>query len=270
MRSFALAIETKDRRLTGGVNYLGETLRNLARAGVWDDERLSSLQIMLGGEQPDFVATEIFPNIPQDRMVAIIDSRGRTRQQNGAMAIRMAATDKNADFVIKLEDDLDFISDFLGSVDRWLGDKLNLVPMIALGGSAETVADSHYAPGESVLGEGTSFPIVRHALASGVKILGMPLTCFWGAQALLWKREVAEQLAEWFGPDPFYPGKDEEIRHCGHDLMFALWGQTLPVSAVGIAVPSFVQHIGRQSTINNVFFEFPWPGREWLYRGESQ
>lgn len=277
----AIAIETKDRRLHGGQNYLGTTLRNLRRAGVFASPHLHSLHIVSGGEQPDYFETEIFPNLGLDGHTWLpkiypCPASGATRQQNAQRAIQ-AGADTNADWVLKLEDDLDFLDDFLGNVARWLADVGHAaVPMFCLGATFQRVSESHFQPGETFLQPGPSFPRVRVAFAEGRNVLAHDVRGWYGAQALLWKRPMAEHLARWLGPDPFLFDGREQHRHRGHDLLLQEWGVAVKARAFASAVPSFVQHIGRRSNLDQPeighvqpFFEFPWPGREWRYVGRQ-
>lgn len=275
----AVAIETKDRRLTGQENYLGQTLRNLTRAGFFDSPYLHSLQIISGGEREDYVDVEVQPNIPPHAVVEFesCPDGGCSRQQNGARAIR-AGAQRDADWVLKLEDDLDFIGDFLGSTARWLHDHGHAaVPMFSLGASFQFVGASHYKEsGETVLGPGESFPTVRAMLSRGDAIAGYPVNGFWGAQALMWKRPMAQHLEQWLGPDPYLFDGKEQHRHRGHDLLLQVWGKSLGAKAFGVALPAFVQHIGRQSNLNQPeighvqpFFQLPFPGPDWVYEGRT-
>lgn len=274
MRSYAITIETFDRRLRGQKNYIAQTLKNLAEVGVFDSPLLHSVQIVCGGEQEDFAEQVVEPALPVNSIAEYHAAPEQcTRQQNGMRAFAAgAATD--ADWVIKLEDDLDFIDDFLGSVDRWLdcygghaspNHPETYSPLFCLGASFETVSRSKYfEPNESILGPGESFPCVRAHLSQGAA-MRHPVLGFWGAQALLLKRPVAAHLAAWLGPDPFlYDGKQQH-RDRGHDLLLQVWGQHLHSSGFICTAPAFVQHIGEQSNIGNPFFQFPWPGRGWKF-----
>lgn len=275
----SVSIETKDRRLAGHKNYLGETLRNLARTDFFSHPSLHSIRIVSGGELPDFFDTEVAPIvdlIPSDKDVEyfVCPESGCTRQQNGQRAIRFAAEPTDADWVVKLEDDLDFVDTFMASLTAWLNDYGEAqVPMFSLGATFEFVSKSKYATeDESVLGPGESFPYVRAALARGDAIIPHKIGGYWGAQALVWKRDLAAHLANWLGPDPFLFDGKAEHRHRGHDLLLQVWAASIGAKAFGVAVPAFVQHIGRQSNLDQPeighvqpFFQFPWPGRSWQY-----
>ncbi len=269
----AIGIETVDRRRRtlnnpeGGVNYLAATMRNLRRSGVWTSPLLHSVHIVDGGSLPgywddvDLGCAIVHPCPPE----------GRTRQQNGREAIRFAA-ETGADLVIKLEDDLDFCADFLGSVARWHAKAREMktqrpVGMYALAHAFATFPDARYAtPGESVLGPGSSFRHARLFIRQGrTAIEDGP--SFWGAQAVMWERRRALEICTWLGDDPVYTSERFQSRSNAHDLILGSWLRAHGLSFVA-ACPSFVQHIGRQSSIakgTDRFFEYPWPGPTWRY-----
>lgn len=265
----AVVIETKDRRLLDRDNFIGPTLRNFEETGGWSAPHLHSLTIVSGGEREDFFDTEIAPYV-QTAGAAFeyvpCPAEGCTRQQNAARAIR-AGVRTGAEWVIKLEDDLDFVHDFVEVSARWLDKHQRCAPMFVLGSSFQRASDSFYeVPGETVVGPGTSFPTARRLLAQGVDVVASSVSGFWGAQALAWPHDWAEHLVTWLGDDPFFPGRDgKQHRDRGHDLLLQRWGFTTGARAFATALPSFVQHIGRQSNLNNRFFEFAWPGRGWRY-----
>lgn len=263
MLKIAIVIETADRRLFGKTNYLQTTVDNLKRAGVFQSSHFDSLTIVSGGEQPGFYDGDV-------RFIACGD-RKISRQQNAANAIREGIA-TGAEYVLKLEDDLDFVDDFLDVVGQWLA-QYGHAPacMFTLGWSCETVVDSHYSTeDETVYGPGQSFPRIREFMKQGIDKLLIHPASFWGAQAVMWKRCYAQNLAEWLGEDPWYLGIVEEtcqpgeVRDHGHDLLLGQWAMTTDRPTILVPVPSFVQHIGRQSSLKNTFFQFPWPGRQWV------
>lgn len=273
--NFAITIETKDRRLNGGVNYLGNTIRNLRRAtNEFERANVVSIDIVCNGvKDSTFERDEVW--LPLNGWEAGYHFREGTRQQNGARAIRIGSDHEDADWVLKLEDDLDFCGDFLGSVSRWLAKYGHAkVPMFSLAATFEPVSSSQFCYNETLNVPGPSFPHVRAALARGDEIMAHSARGYWGAQALLWRRLDAQDLADWLGPDPaLFDGK-EYHRNRGHDLILQEWlieGRSC--SAVAVACPSFVQHVGRKSNLDQPeighvqpFFEFPWPGPEWSFR----
>lgn len=261
----AVAIETKDRRLSafsGRENYLSTTLTNLKRSGVFLSPHLESLHVVSGGELPGF-GQQMHPCLFHDKVFYhACPPEGRTRQQNGAMAIRVASI-RDVDYVIKLEDDLDFCADFLGSVARWLtkfGGRD--VKMFALAQAFAPYQEARYSgSGESVLGPGESFKFVRKLIHQGHQFYRHDVKQeggFWGAQALCWRIDRARELVDFLGDDPNWAGD----RNAGHDLLVGEWAEF-----IGAAIPSFVQHIGETSNFkHDRFFQFPWPGRDWWFQ----
>jgi hypothetical protein len=108
---------------------------------------------------------------------------------------------------------------------------------------------------------GANYPQIQAAHEQKKTAWAYPVRAFYGAQALVWKREVAAQLAEWLGPDPTYNG----IREHGHDLLLQTWGKGQGIEHFIASAPCMVQHIGGESGIGNQFFQFPWGGRDWRY-----
>lgn len=257
----AVTLETVDRRKQGVPNYLAETLRSMRRAGVWDCPYLSFFGIVQDNNPrgTDFWE-EIDPLLPQGTLV---DAQNRGRRPNALRAIEWAA-EQDCDWVVTLEDDVDFISQFLDGTVQWLERHKHLRAVMYPLGSAwgETVTPVNTAlymePGESVLGPGTSFQYARRVLESGQDFVLNP--GYWGGQALAWRRETALELCEWFRrhiDDPDVGGKD---------VLLQKWGQGTGLRWPFCSpVPSFVQHVGRYSYMGTAFFEFPWPGREWRY-----
>lgn len=224
-------------RVANGDAYLKETVENFWRAVPVNDP-VHSLQVswtegpvgVFGGGQFNAAAEWVAQRL--------------TLHQNAARAIRLAAH-AGAEWALVIEDDIDFCDDFLGSVLRWVhdveatGEKF---PMYVLG--------ANYA----------QIQAARHA---GHIFWHYPCKAFYGNQALLWRADVARQLAAWLGDDPSYNG----VRDHGHDLLLQQWGrQSRKVDCFCASVPSFVQHVGEKSGIGNRHFHFPsWPGRDWKY-----
>lgn len=188
---------------------------------------------------------------PRERCpVHISDGRGLTLHQNAATAIRYGV-EMQKPWVLVLEDDLDFCGDFLGSVARWLSDWAS--------------------PAYPLYVFGANYAQIAQAAAAGHSRWEYPVHAFYGAQALCWRRDVAEELVQWLGEDPYYPGPNgEPIRDHGHDLLLQRWGRWKGAQYFLASAPSFCQHIGEESGINNRFFRFEiWPGREWMYPGKG-
>lgn len=262
-----VVIETKDRRLVGGENYLRQTLENFKRAGGFASPHLSSFIVVSGGELPDFYETEARPVLNGNLHEFVHCVEPTTRQQNAMRAIKYGAMNPKGDWVLKLEDDLDFLDGFMDSLAKWLSDYGHAAtPIFTLAHTYEHVSNSRYAvEGESVLGPGESFPHVRRFLSHGDNIAPVPVEGFWGALALVWRRSTAENLVKWLGDDPFLWDGREQHRDRGHDLLLQVWGNEVKARCFAAAVPSFVQHIGVKSGMGNPVIQFPFPGRAWRY-----
>lgn len=237
----AVSIKTKDR--SPGQNYLDATLQNLARAGLWQSPHLHSLRIVdSGSPEPErFRREEIEPNLPKGIVVRFDTAPGRTLHQTGAEAIRQAAA-TDADWVLVLEDDLDFCADFLGSVAAWL--------------------EHHASPKYRLYAFGASYRQVKVAQENGWRVWPYRISDFYGAQALAWSAEDARDVAAWLGDDPSFEGN----RNRSHDLLLQSWGRERGLTHFAASVPSFVQHVGATSSIGNKPFRFEsWPGRGWRY-----
>lgn len=262
----ALVMETKDRTSSphGGVNFLGDTLGNLGRSGAWDSPHLKSFSVAQDDDLSDAFWAEYIPLMPEG---TVIDAMNRGRRSNALRAIQLGAV-QDVDWVITIEDDIDFVDDFLNGAVTWLEEHKHLDAVMWALGSAwgETVTPVNTAlyveDGESVMGFGKSFPYARKALARGENYLHNK--GYWGGQCLAWPRMHAVSLARWFEEhllDPDIGGKD---------VLLQKWGQSLRSHPFCTPVPSFVQHVGRQSYMGTTFFEFPWPGREWRYLGSGR
>jgi glycosyltransferase involved in cell wall biosynthesis len=197
-----------------------------------------------GSPDPEaYYDREVFPNVPLTARAKLrFDSAPkRTLHQTAAVAIR-SASEAAARWVLVLEDDIDVCDDFLESVAAWL--------------------EQHATSRHRMYAFGASYsPQIRLANNAGRTIWPYHIPQFYGAQALAWAREDAQQLAEWLGDDPSYKGN----RDAHHDILLQQWGQGLGLTHFAASVPSFVQHIGTESTLDNDPFVFPWPGSEWSY-----
>lgn len=250
-----IGIETKIRPVE---NYLDQTLTNLERAGVPRSEHFAGLTITHG--------------------------EGCTRLQNAQRTI-LAAVEQaeivGAEWVMKLEDDLDFTDNFLENVTDWLADCGHAAaPMFVFGATFERVSQSHFNEDEHSIfdqvGKRISFPNARAYMRRDINVVGHSVRGFWAAQCLVWKTETARHLAEWMGDDPtLFDGKMYH-RDRGHDLQLQVWGAELGAKVFATCVPSFVQHIGRHSNLSRPgeahvqpFFEFPFAGHHYRYRRKN-
>jgi hypothetical protein len=212
----SIAIKTRDR--APRKDFLEETMENLRRAGIHKSAHFDSLFVVDGAE--------------------------RTLHQNAQTCIEVASIRKTAKYTMVLEDDLDFVNDFLENAVAWL----------------------EANPGFEMYALGANYAQIVSAVRKGRDYWLYPVGAFYGAQALVWRRETAEQLAKWLGPDPEYNG----VRDHGHDLKLQQWGRERGAEFFLASAPSMVQHIGNESGIGNRFFQFEsFPGHEWKYERRS-
>lgn len=249
MTSIAVAIKTADRGVNGSRNYLGDTLDNLERAGVFRSPCLHGPVTLIDtgrGESPGFA---LRASAPYGEHTRVDYERPRTMHENATHAIRTAAS-AGADFALVLEDDIDVCDRFLDSVAAWLED--------------------HARPDPMMYSFGANYGQIRAAWQRGHTSWDYPVGAFYGALACAWSRASAEDLLEWYGPDPHYPKVVDDVLHkirdCGHDLRLGHWGRERGLTHFLASAPCFVQHVGHESGIGNRKIQYAgWAGRGWSY-----
>lgn len=259
MAGIVVCIVTVDRR--PDENYLGTTLRNLKRAGVWESDRLHSVHIFDSGRvyRPDDAPLRIADHWPAPALADILGTgtivhpaaERYSGKQNCARAlVRASSTD--ADWVLQLEDDLDVCGQFLDSMGRWIDrHATDDVPVYSFASDHATVAAN-----------------VRRGEASWKE----PVEYYWGNQCLLMRRETAKDIGMWFQDHPFYTHVDGRQDENAHDLELHHWAAARGVTHFRQSCPSFVQHIGFVTSVpgnakGGKQVQFPsWPGPNWIYR----
>lgn len=238
----SITLRTCDRTLKRpGPNYLRQTLDNAARAGVFDDERLASFDVIYSHPETPTLRSETSPHRGR---VTTHNPKCRLTPNVTATEAHVTADQHNADYVLFLEDDLDFCDDFLGSVARWLGD---------------------YAEPQYPL---FVFGHVRSSRGSSAQ--PYPVNQFYGTQCYAVPRDRHAHLTKWLVDSPFYverqnPNKRPAPR--AHDLRLHNWAEDIGCSNFLASDPSFVNHIGTVSGMGCrrvVFASFP--GTSWSYR----
>jgi hypothetical protein len=237
-------------------NFLGHTMVHLYRSGLWSSPHLHSFHVIDSGseDQASFFAEHLYPWVPITITPGTfsIDAPAtrRTHNENATAAwVRAARWADEVDWVLNLEDDIDVCASFLGSVARWL---------------------ERFATDEQLLYTfGSTWPGVGLACQNGLSAADVPIAAFYGAQAYAVRAKYAAPLATWLKGHLTYHGAlDASRRHQSHDLLLHDWARATEPSAMFFraSAPSFVQHTGRVSALNNPFFEFPtWPGRRWRF-----
>lgn len=262
-KTIAITIKTFDRGAYPPKtrNYLGETMANLHRGGVFKSPHLHSLTLVDSGSPnpAEFLRKElggppaVGSMMLHDRQVLLdIPTERRNYHANACRAIQLAGqkgswTEHPADWAMVLEDDIDVCTDFLESVVAWLAD--------------------HEKPSPMMYAFGANYPQIRDLYRKGKT--SWPYGCggFYGALCCVWSPADALDVVEWYGPDPAYLNKDgSKIYGRGHDLMLGRWGKERGLTHFVASVPCFVQHIGLESGLGNRKITYAgWRGRGYSY-----
>lgn len=238
MKDIAIVMVTMDR--SPRVNYLGETLDNLARSGVFRSPRLHSFTVA-DSRSGTFAADEISDHGIE--AAVLLPAEHRTANRNVARALK-AGAESGAPWVLFLEDDIDVCSNFLNGVGRWL--------------DRNSVVESQ------VYSFGAAYDILVPMFARGEERWQYPAKDFYGTQAFAVRFGDARELSIWINHHA-----DDVDRIGAYDILMHGWAEYREISHFCASVPSFVQHIGRESIIaprptTHVFQS--WPGRDWEYR----
>lgn len=241
MDDIAVVMITLDR--SPKKNYLGETLTNLERGGLWKSPRLRSFTLVDSG------SPNVYPyffsqfNFPRGIEVDTTNNR-RNARENVARALHLGA-DTGAPWVLFTEDDIDVCANFLDSVGKWLDEN--------------TIEHCH------IYAFGAAYDQIRAAYKLKATAWGYPVEAFYGTQCFAIRNEQAQSLAVWLETHRLVRGVDSPG---AYDLSMQEWSRANwpEFDYFRASVPNFVQHLGDESLIGNKFFKFPaWPGREWSY-----
>lgn len=266
--NIVMVMITVDRSSSGRENYLDETFENLSRSNA----RFRHEQIFLS-RVADEHWREIWERDGYDyetltyyREVSEV-TRDYLPCENAGRALVGAAEIAlllGVDWVLFCEDDLDFCAEFSSSVAIWLDEHASDDYRIYSFGCAYPNVELLARPGASI--------IINGDLISNPTYWRYPCTKFYGTQCFAIRRDDARSLGEYLLANPEVRG----VKSPGaYDLMIHDWmAREYPDQHFFLAsVPSFVQHIGRQSVCTGleVTHTFPsWKGREWRYVGASE
>lgn len=249
MKTVAIAVKTIDRGAwpPKARNYLGATLANLERGGVFESERLHSLTLVDSGSPnpTKFIEGEAGELVKHCKL-DIPDER-RNYHRNAVRAITLAAN-SGADWAMVIEDDINVCSDFLESVVAWLEDHRKSSPMMYVFGA--------------------NYSQIRAAYRKRQTVWRYPSRSFYGALCCVWSPEDARDLIDWYGPDPCYVHEEtgKKIHGRGHDLMLGRWGRDRGIGHYMASVPCFIQHIGLESGLGNRKIQYAgWRGPGYSY-----
>ena len=220
-------------------NYLGDTLMNLERGGVFRSGRKHSFHIS-NSRCDSFVddcvtalGLPIAVHKPEDQLNV---------NQNVVNALRIGAL-SGATWVLFLEDDIDVCARFLDSVGAWL--------------------DEHRIPEGLVYAFGAAYDVLRTMGKRGATVWNYPVDGFYGTQAIALHASDAADLAKWLEEH------EQEYSIGAYDIRMHDWATSRGVTHFLASVPSFVQHTGQESIIApraEVHTFTSWPGQEWSYQ----
>jgi len=246
-------------------NYLSETINNLVRGGVFESERLNLVHLLPSSERDTHWKIVYSWIVDERRPINIhVPHTSLLPCENAGRALQIGSQDKSK-WVLFLEDDIDVCADFLDSVGKWL-DRFGDNPDYRI-----FQFGCPYTPQVYL-----SHPPIweYHSYYD-----------FYGTQCFAIRSEDAESLgkyifsnAEFVRPNPSYnpliPDEDASPflyrrNPAQYDLMFCQWAEiNYPNCRFVASVPSFVQHIGEESSLTDSVscHKFPsWPGRDWRY-----
>lgn len=191
-----------------------------------------------------------------DVAIDIIDGKGRTRNENG-LACLDAALDRSPMWVLFLEDDLIFCRDFLGSIDRWL------TVHAALPAAGPRIY-TFYTPLADV-GRLYERSVAGRLTVNGGALDAIPLPVgVWShCQAIALRAADAAAARDWIRNRLPTWGSPR-----GFDRLLRQWGLSTWANQRGViaSVPSFVQHVGRDSICGSRWHESPcFGGVDWSY-----
>ncbi len=227
-------------------NYLSRTLHNLLlRQGIYMSPNLQIFDSRPGG----FAQSVVFNLGLADQVHIDTPTETRCANLNVAAALRGGAF--SSDWVLFLEDDIDVCGYFIDSVLAWLSDHVTEEYQVYPLGANYMDVISRY-----------------HEVKTSWKY---PIEKFYGTQAFALRSEDALNLAEFLERDPYHFNEEGT----SWDLIMHLWSKhKYPDSDHFLTpCPSFVQHIGRNSTVKprddvHIFPSFPGP--YWVYESRKQ
>ena len=222
-------------------NYLGATLDNFDRGGVWRSSQVSEIHLLNSNEDTKWLRAY---RAQLDGRVIIHASvgRGLLPCENAGVAL-IAGAKSGSEWVLFCEDDIDVCDHFVDSVSRWL--------------------DRFVDPRYRVYSFGCAYPEAEGAAPAWE----YQVKDFYGTQCFAIRPKDAVSLGEYLLTNPpvrggAHPGK--------YDLMMHDWMKnTHPDLHCFLAsAPSFVQHLGEQSVIEpreKVHQFKSWRGQQWRY-----
>lgn len=223
-------------------NYLFNTVLNLERSGLPRSVRLADMFLVSSLPNVGWLTSMMFSRTSWLKLC--IPHEGRLPHENAGYALKLAGG-RGTRWVLFLEDDIDVCDEFLDGVGLWL--------------------DRHGAPLFRIFSFGAAYEQTGEQASLNVGYWAYPVDSFYGTQCFAIRSEDALSLGDFILKYPL--GK---YKTGNYDLMMHDWSRVFyPEHPHFLAsAPSFVQHLGRESSIEDrpVQPHFPsWPGRDWRY-----
>jgi len=235
----AVVMITKDRSEKGRQNYFAATLNSLVESGmfesrivsfqfdVFDGGSISLRYLRLGEYHPDLFTLHTSSSFDMPPNV------------NAGRALLHGGTQSKADWVLFLEDDILVCKDFFQGVEMWL--------------LRQAREDRHaymlYTP----------YREIEVAFKNKQRTWEYPVNKFYGTQAFAIRSFDAMRLGRYLIDLPYGTS--------GYDMEMKKWHiETYGENGFFLSsVPSFVQHVGRQSLLfDDRFHECSsWQGKDW-------
>ncbi len=241
--SIVLTIRTADR--APRTNYVGATLRRLHTQGI----DLSTVQLCFTAPQTGWFESEL-GDLP--RPACHVPSERLKANMNGLAQVE-AGLATGAEWIVLLEDDLEFCADFLPSLTAWLTDHAR--------------DDRHVY---------RLFGFVPNH--SGSAAHDHPLEKLRGSQAIVLRREDAADFLTWGRQhqkdwiDNLKWRSSGANPYIAFDKFVAAWALHRWPGVPGVlSSPHFVNHVGNQSSIHarGVRNDAPFAGTRWRYEGAA-
>lgn len=237
--SIAVVLITVDRESMPipGRNYLEQTLLNLSRAGVFRSPLVDSFTLVDSGSPSLLHIHRALTSVDCGRRINVDAMGKRSPTANAARALDLGSR-SGSPYVLFLEDDIDVIDGFVESVGMWM--------------------DKHFDT--RVWALGANYNWIDAAVVCGEEACRYPLEQFYGTLGFVVRAVDAARIAAHWRRTP-----DRQE----YDLMIAEWAREQGATHFLTPAPSFVQHIGDQSTLRpgDVFHQYSsWPGPQWTYQ----
>jgi SAM-dependent methyltransferase len=233
----AVTMRTADRR-PKGPNYVGGTVKRLLSQGLKPD----ALQIC--ATSPD--VTWLRKELGSAAVTLHIPERPLTPNENGLAQITNLYPDRY-DFVLLLEDDLEFCDDFIGSVKRWIAKHArpdrHVYRLFTFGARTSGATQPAYDD---------------HSLAK-----------FRGTQAVVLRMADALDFVTWARANLTTWGGFRGNAKIAFDKLLASWALARwPKVPAVLSQPLFVRHIGTVSSIHpkTAHNDARFAGTHWSYR----